>query len=1117
MKNSKLLTVTALNTGAILLFAAAPAHAQATSVAATGAAQTTAQALVPPAATPPATTTNQSIVITGSRIRQPNASSNLPITSISGDTFVEQGRNSVGDALNDLPQLASTFSQQNPGAGVGIAGLNLLDLRQLGTQRTLVLVNGRRHVGGDLLHNAVSVDVNTIPSILIDRVDIVTGGNSAVYGSDAIAGVVNFVLKDKFNGFQVRANGGVAAHGFGENHTISALYGKNFAGGRGNIAVSGEYSHADRVYASDLPWLRRVDGFVITDVDPAANSTNGILFGSDGFVDRTFYRDVRVSSTSLNGIVPINQRPSVAACGTGIASTAGAPGTVGTGGGTNGQPYNCNYIFTPEGRLVQQTGQYISTGIVPTIIGGNGPTGREGKLLSVLPLNKRVVFNALGHFTVSEAFEPFFEAKWARTTSLGNASGPSFFSGAQSQFDVREKPRLDNPYLNPADRTTLAGLILASNCNTSFTASCAAAGNLTAADKTNIANGSYRFALGKVLADVGLRDELAKRTTKRAVVGIRGGFFNDWNYEVSANYGKMTQTVDKEGYVDKQKFVLSMDAGTNPATGQIQCRAQFDPASATQYGTNTILKDRLAADIAACVPYNPFGSTANNAAAIKYFEYREHDTGRMSQLDLNGFVGGTTSSFFNLQGGPIRFALGGEYRKEKIAYVQDPYASAGLTNALGGLGFAAGPLKVKEAYGEVEVPIFKDWRFAKELTLHGAARISKYNNLNGKVWTYNYGGEYAPTRDFRVRANYGRAVRAPNLAETAGSLTPNFANTFADPCRANNIGSGSQYRAANCATALGTALNDPSFANQATYSLPVLSGSNPNLTPEKSDSWTYGAVLTPRMFPGLTVSVDYYNIRVKGVITSVTAQTIANSCYDLPTLDNIFCNNFLRYKGGAVGTSPYAGVDYILPIKDGAGNPVVGQIVGNSLVQAPLNFAKRVRKGIDTQIDYRTNLFAGIRATTNFIYTHAIKSSNYTNPQDPNFENRLLTELGAPDDEFVWNTDFKKGRFTLGYGMHYISGQYLNTYEDFKSLQGRAPENADYADVRKYPSVLYHNLRFQYDLDSIHGVGKSWQLYAGIDNVFDKHPPLGLTGIGAGSAIYDFRGRTFYAGLKANF
>src|SRR5918993_648034 len=153
----------------------------------------------------------QEVIVTGSRIRRPNLESTVPVTSIGGEQLLEQGKLNVGDALNDLPQLRSTFSQQNPGLGVGIAGLNVLDLRGLGTSRTLVLVNGRRHITaspGDFI-----VDVNTIPSDLIERVDVITGGSSAVYGSDAIAGVVNFVLRRDFDGIRLRGQGGVSQQG----------------------------------------------------------------------------------------------------------------------------------------------------------------------------------------------------------------------------------------------------------------------------------------------------------------------------------------------------------------------------------------------------------------------------------------------------------------------------------------------------------------------------------------------------------------------------------------------------------------------------------------------------------------------------------------------------------------------------------------------------------------------------------------------------------------------------------------------------------------------------------------------------------------------------------------
>ncbi|WBY06248.1 TonB-dependent receptor plug domain-containing protein [Sphingomonas sp. 7/4-4] len=407
--------------------------------------------------------TGDTVVVTGSRIRRPNLESTVPITSIAGEQFFQQGQTSVGDMLNDLPQLRSTFAQQNPGLGIGIAGLNLLDLRGLGTQRTLVLVNGRRHVPADILNNAVSVDVNTIPNDLIERVDIVTGGNSAIYGSDAIAGVVNFVLRRDFDGIQVRGQAGITGEGFGASQYISAMAGRNFDGGRGNITLHGEYSRADRVFASDVDAFRTNQNFAIIDAD----SGTGVVNGGDGFPDRQFFNNLSSTTIHYAGLVPINQRnaPNAGACGNATAANFGPPNTA-------GPAFSCTYIFTDAGRLVQQTGTRFGTGLNSGIIGGNGQTGREGKTVSVLPFNERYNFNLLAHYEFSPAIEAFVEAKWNRVNAVGNNAGPSFNQGTGGTSDFRERPRLDNPFLNPADRTTLANLILASNCRSDLQVTC---------------------------------------------------------------------------------------------------------------------------------------------------------------------------------------------------------------------------------------------------------------------------------------------------------------------------------------------------------------------------------------------------------------------------------------------------------------------------------------------------------------------------------------------------------------------------------------------------------------------------------------------------------------------
>jgi outer membrane receptor protein involved in Fe transport len=1090
-----------------------------------------------------------SIVVTGSRIRRPNLESTIPITSISGEQFFQQGDTNVGETLNDLPQLRSTFSQQNPGLGIGIAGLNLLDLRGLGTVRTLVLVNGRRHVAADILNNAVSPDVNSIPNDLIERVDIVTGGNSAIYGSDAIAGVVNFILRRNYDGIQIRGQAGMSPRGFGANQFVSAMFGRNFHGGDGNITLSAEYSNQDRFFGSSLPWLRSLDFFGVVDQDPP-----GLANGSDGFPDAIFIRDNRVTNIDRHGLIPITQprdNPATAAnealCGIGIGPNVGATSSVG------GVPYNCTYLFDLNNDLVAQTGARYNAGIIGGIAGGNGSTNREGQLLSIQPAVQRYNFNLLTHYTFSRAFELFAEAKWNRTDALGNNASPTGIQGTFGTFDFRERPRLDNPFLTPAQRALLTNLILTSGCNTSLTAACATAaggvaarsttagqgtgGPLNAADIAAINAGTYRFVDARLLEDAGIRDEVFRRDTIRFVGGVRGAFNDDWSYEASVNYGRFDQTVNTNGFFDRQRFMLSLDAGRNPVTGQIQCRSQFDPASALGYdqgafqtGTagsrgNAGQAARLAADIAACVPYNPFG-VSNNSAAVQYFTRHAHTTASLRQFIVNGFVSGDLSQLFELPGGPVSFALGAEYRREQGDYIDDPFVNEGNpslavptqsnTNSVVIGRFDPPPFKVKEAFGEIRIPLLRDMPFFRELTLSGAGRVANYNGATGTVWTYNAGIDWAPIRDIRFRGNYSQAVRAPNLSELYFPPVANFSNGFIDPCSPNSL-AGGPNRPANCLAAVGGNAAILAGIPNVTQSLPVITGSNPNLTAERSRSWTFGLVAQPRFLPGFSLSVDYYNIRVNNVIVTLGAQAIVNNCVDQGSLNNVFCTLFQRYLGPTPG-----------PLGE-----ITGQVKGNTLLQAGVNFAARQRRGLDVNLAWRFNLMDNVRLNTNLIYTHNFQISNFENPAVPKFENRILSELGDPQDEFRWDVDLTYRQFTFGYRMHYIGPMFTSTYENFNPLATACPQvtpctaaqlpplNLDAVEIREYPATFYHDLRFEFNLN------QQFQFYFGVDNVLDTHPPLGVSGTGAAgntgdrgvgtAAIYDAFGRKVYGGFRARF
>ena len=1048
------------------------------------------------------------ITVTGTRIRRPNLESPLPVTSIGGEEFFQTGNVSVGDKLAELPSIKSTFTQANSTRFLGTTGLNLLDLRGLGTSRTLVLVNGRRHVGGDVLNTGVSVDTNTIPTDLIDRVDVVTGGNSAVYGSDAIAGVVNFVLKDHYDGMQLRAQGGQSTYGDAGSYFISGLFGKNFADGRGNIAVNAEYARQDEAWASQRPWLNQYNGFVQVDAD---------LLGPDG-PDRVYMENILQPILYGSGGLVRFGGPILAGAGTGSPSGLTC-GTAANGTGTTGF-YSCPYVFNGQGQLVPITGERVGLGPSGVFIGGNGENFRSGHQVQVQPNLDRYNINAVGHFEVTEALVPFFEATFSRTDSRGSGgSGPAFFAGSTMADPLqflfgssnpgvsgstrltnpgnREAISLDNPFLSPEARTFITDQILASgvnNCN--FAA-------LTQRDLDRIAAGTFRFCERMNATGLGNREEDARRETFRIVGGLRGDFNDGWHYELSANYGRLKERTLIKGNLNIQRFLLAMDSAKDPNTGNIVCASQIDPSRAygywpwvyqTQYGIDyhghdPIVEERLQQDISACTPINPFGGNFTDAQRA----YLLQDTvakGSTSQLDVLGFVSGDTSKFLNLWGGPIGFVLGAEYREDNVTYDQDPLVNLGYTfyNAIP--SFKAPKSKVKEAFGEISIPLVKDKPGIRELEIDAAARVSDYNlGTTGTVWAYNVNALYSPIEGLRFRGNYARAVRAPNQIELFSPFGQNFFG-ITDPCSSTNINQGSENRAANCAAA-----GIPAGTNIAYSSTPgYLSGGNPNLEAEKSDSYTLGFVATPHFIPGFSASVDYYDITVNNSISFVGPQQIIDACYDLPSFPNTFCSQFERAgaEGGPRGESPYA-------------------LLENSLHAGPLNYAKLTARGIDTEITYRKQLGRIGRLDTRFTYTHVFDRSNYISATDPNFKDVQLLELGDPQDAFNWNTSLQHGRFTLGYQMRYIGKMVINAYEDIFSVQGRAPEDPDYADVRFYPSAFYHDVRLGID------VGPKYNFYAGIDNLTNKKPPLGLTGIGGGSSIYDARGRFFYAGAVAKF
>ena len=963
----------------------------------------------------------------------PPLSSSVPLTSVTATDLLSSGNVSLGDALNDLPSLRSTYSQSNSNRFIGTSGLNLLDLRGLGISRTLVVVNGKRHITA--LPGDYIVDTGTIPTDLLERVDVVTGGSSAVYGSDAIAGVVNFVLKRNFDGIRARGQGSITSQGDHGSYFASLTAGRNFADGRGNIAVSGEYARVNPLYFVDRDALTGAfsgrSQFNLT----SDTSLDGPT-GSDGIIDNAFYTGVRSGTISDGGLI------------TAICPTTVAAGTVLTGrcraSRVRGAAANNaeRYSFDPNGNLVlsQPTIDFrdITNGGSSNTVGGLGSTLRNTGQIS--PGLSRYSINVLSHFDVSDAFKPYIEAKYVRLDALQEGQ-PSFIQGGLlGTFSC------SNPFLSGQALGTLQSI---GRCATP----------------------ASTFAVSRFNTDFGGRRETDRRETFRIVGGVEGQFLGDWKYEASVNYGQLTthlegrnnlQLFDING--NNGPFLKAIDAVRN-ASGQIVCRV-----------------NQVTVTDPACVPINLFGVGAPSQAALNYVNTTATRAERATELDLEASISGNLSKLFTLPGGPIGFAFGGEYRKETARSAYDALTVSGATffNAI--QPFNPPAFEVGEGFGEINVPIVKDLNFFKELTLSAAGRYSKYKGSTGGVWAYNVGGVYAPISDIRFRVNFSRSVRAPTSSDLYSPFSQNFA-TITDPCDILNVNNGTGTRAANCLAAGVPAgfVNTPA----RTATLSIRSGGNPFLTAETSNSLTFGTVFQPRFIPGFTATVDFYDIKVKSLIATVSANQILNNCYDAATLNNQYC----------------------LLVNRGAG----GFFNDPAVTVAAVNFASLRATGIDADIAYNHKFGNGDRLDFRGILTYVIRRNNFLDLNNPNNPDRIKSELGDPEWAATGSVNFKHGVVGLRYSFNYIGRQTIGTYEAQNSFNGNPPQNADQLPQVYYKAQLLQNIRAELE------VNKKFTFYMGSDNFTNQFPPFGLLGTGGGDGIYSPYGRSFYAGFKADF
>lgn len=994
------------------------------------------------------------MVVTGSRIARQNVDSQVPISTISAAELLQNGQVNVGDRLSLLPQFRPTFTSQNSGRFIGTAGLSILDLRGQGTARTLVLQNGMRHVTSQ--PGAQTVDVSTIPVDLIERVDVITGGNSSLYGSDAVAGVVNFVLKRDFQGIRAMAQAGTSSRGDGRQYMARLTGGTNFAGGRGNVALSLEYNKNDPLYYSDRDYAGAVTGrsqFQLTqDTSVTGPNRTAEPAQGDGIPDTTFLSNIKNIGISTGGAYTSSCQ-GVAPGARATLNCSGVFNALGT------SQFGNVFVFLPDGSLVKNVvDRDFRTFGSGNGQGGLGSTLRETGLMQTG--NTRYAVNLIAHYDVSDAFRPYIEAKWVRTESIQEGQ-PTFSSGA-----LNPTFSINNPFLTDQARNLLL---------------------------TSLAPGATGFTMQRFNIDFGGRGENHSRELFRAVVGAQGDFFDTWSYNVAFNYGYVTTYYETNGNVNLAKFTNAVNAVRN-ASGQIVCSINNDAST-----TN---------DDPACRPLNLFGLGAPSKDALGYILQTSSRRQWAEQYNGLAYITGDLGKLFELPGGPVKFVLGGEWRQERSFAAYDDITKNGGTFLNAIADFKPPRLNIWEAFGEVRVPLLKDLPLIKELSLSAATRLSSYNSGNtGAVWSYNGGGVWRPVDDLRIRVNYGRAIRAPTQGDLYSSQSQTFLNGLADPCGQQNINS-NPNRVKNCAAAgvpttqTFNGTTEP-FTNRPASGISGLSGGNPNLQAETADTWTIGAVYTPNYLPGFVLSVDWYRINLKNAINTVGAQTVINQCYDDPNgINNPFCAAIFRNPNGT-----FKGQSNVLH----GGNTVNFDTTGQSFIQGPFNYARQLTSGVDIDAMYTHKFGADWRLNVRAIVSWLAQRNVYTSITDPTRLTQEKLTLGNPEWNGQLNMTLGYKGFDLLYSFRYIGKQTLNAWNTQNYEQGRAPTNLDATPLVYYPAITYSDIRLTSKLfNNVSG-------YVGVDNVFDQLPPLDLLGEGAGSAIFPNMGRFFYMGVTVKF
>lgn len=927
------------------------------------------------------------IVVTGSRIARPELDSMSPVLVVGAEDIAAKGAVNVEEILYDMPQVIPSQggASNNPGDGAAT-----LDLRGLGSARTLVLVNGRRWLSYDVTQ---IVDLNTIPAQLIEKADVLTGGRSAVYGSDAISGVVNFTMKQDFEGVQVDSQYRITGRGDGGTWSNALVIGGNFDEGRGNITMFANYTKRDPIMAGERAFGRKT----YSDDDEG-----GYFFGGSSSVPGTRY----TLATPFAGA---------------------APGVFGSN--TVGR-INPN-VFNADGSTRLYSGATDAFNFAPD---------------NYLQLpQERWLIGGFAHYEVNDHLDVYTEMTYVNNrvdTQLAATpiTGPAVVDYA------------NNPFLTDAVRAGFAAVDAAQS------GSVTGLGGLT-----DVANdGRVTMQINRRMNEVGPRLSQNERQAFRTLIGARGEITGDWRYDAYYTYARTTTLEEQYGNVSYSRFAQAV-AGC--------------PAGSAD----------------GCVAANIFGPNRMSPEAAKFVSVDTKNSTKITEQVANVSI--TNSNLFNLGLGAdgVGIAVGAEWRSVEGAFQPDFFLASGDVAGFNAGSPTIGGYNVKEVFGELNVPVLADRPFFHNLELNGAIRYSDYNNNVGSTLAYSGGAIWSPIRDITFRGQYQRSVRAPSVSALYLGSSVGFPS-FNDYCGTSDALSNANLRQ-SClnngvpADLLGDSQLNPSAQIRAIY------GGNPNLKEEKSDTWTAGVVLQPTFAPGLTVTVDYYNIKIKDAILAngPGATNVRDACFGTPG------NGYVPYDASFCA--------YI---------PRDASFAVDNLINTNLNAGFLKTSGVDFEARYTIPFGFGImggedsRLNLRVSGTRLIGFDNNPLASIPNLLVKCAGKFGATcgDPYAKWRGN-ATATFISGPANMQLRVNYIGSTDD----DGTSGYDAVWVDhIGGYAT---------FDLSLAYDVTENFTARFGVNNLGDKQPPI----IGDANNqqtntfpnTFDVLGRRFFVGVTAKF